>query len=950
MHTARRLLGLAIAQCLAGEAAAQDPAAVPAGERVAQLEEVVVVGSRIRRVDVETSQPVFVLEQEQLLRTGLASVGDILQDLTVHGAALNTTVNNGGDGRTLVDLRNLGPNRTLVLVNGRRWNSGLDGGVDLNSIPLSIVERIEVLKDGASAIYGSDAIAGVVNITTKSGFVGAQARAWLGEYDAGDGRMESYDFTLGAASDRADVAFNVAYVKQEPVYAGDREISAVPIYGLPPNDGRAGASQSSPDGRYSFGPAGNCAYDPAGVYPGGPGCNGRGGRPPTTRNRYDPATGAYPVANPLTDGYNFAPENYLQTPQERTSLYAQGRYQLTETIAASTEAFYNQRESSQLLAPSPFTLSTNFGPPFNLVVPADHVYNPFGQPVSFISLRPGGQSRRFSQDVDTLRIGGGLTGELALFDRSYAWDLNAVYASQEQAALSGGQLSGTRLAQALGPSFRDAAGTPRCGTPAAPIEGCVPFDAFHGAEAFTPDMLSYLYFVAQDQTQLELWDYSANLTGDLVDLWAGPLAFAAGYEYRRNYGEFTPDALLLSGGSLSGGAVGASSGLTTVDEFYAEFTLPLLVDRPGAEVFEVNAAMRYSDYNTFGETTNFKGGLRWKPVADLLLRGNYAEGFRAPTLDELYAPISEFIGDTASEPCVAGNEPTSVAGCIADGVPGGSYEPERFVYSAIDGGNAALQPETATDKSLGVVWSPRGIAGLDIALDWYRIEIENAITRTNSDFLLQTCVLQQVPEACARTARDPATGELLLVDARALNSGTLEVEGYDLTVRYAFDTRAGRFSLLWDNAYYAEYLVEVPRGAPPLSVPGNYFTFEPGWRLRSNLDFTWQRGDWEATLGTRYYPGLDEGCFLNPVYRSECSSPEVQSPVYFGAPENRIDARWYFDLQGAWSTPWNGQVRAGVQNLFDEDPPVSYSAFANSFDPQYPIPGRFWYLSYTQSF
>ncbi len=950
MHLTRKLLACALAHALSAPAIGQSVDSDDSADDATTLGQVVVVGSRIRRVDVETSQPVFTLEQEQIQRTGLVGVGDILQDLTAHGATLNTTVNNGGNGETRIDLRNLGDNRTLVLVNGRRWNTGLDGAVDLNEIPLAVVERIEVLKDGASAIYGSDAIAGVINITTRADYEGLEATAYLGENAEGDGRVESYDATMGASSERGNIVFNVSYVKQEPIFAGEREISAVPIFGLPPNDTRAGASANTPLGRYGFGPSGNCPFNPTGNYPARPGCNGRQGRPPGARNTFDPASGGYPVFDPFSNGYNFAPENYLQTPQERTSLYVQSRYDVGPAVALTTEVLYNERRSEQLLAPSPFNINVQAGPPFNFAVPADHVYNPFGQPVTALSLRPGGQFRRFQQDSDTFRAGGGLSGQFELFERSFAWDLNAVHAKQEQNDSDSGQLNGFRMIQALGPSYRDAGGVARCGTPALPIPGCVPLDAFHGPEAFTPEMLEFLYYTAQSQYDAELWNYSANLTGDLVDLPGGPLAFAAGYEYRRDSAGYVPDALLQLG-TLGGFTPQPEAGTSSVDEFYGEFVLPLLAERPFAEVLELNAAARWSDYDSFGDTTNFKGGFRWKPIGELLVRGNYSEGFRAPTIDELFAPAVAGLGLTvADDPCVVGSDPTNAANCVADGVPGGAYEPEANLYQIGFGGNHDLLPETAATKTLGVVWSPPWIGGFDLALDWYRIELDDAIAFPDPFALIQTCVFQAVPEACARTTRDPDTGELLLLDSRALNSGNLEVEGYDLTLRYSRQTTIGRFSVLWDSTYYAEYTYEIPRGATPVPVPGNYTAFEPGWRYRSNLDLAWQRGDWEAALGVRYYPGLDEGCYLDEAYVDSCSSPDVASPVFFGFPENRIDDRWYFDLQGAWSTPWNSEVRVGVQNLFDEDPPVSYSAFFNSFDPQYPVPGRFWYASYSQRF
>lgn len=945
------LIAGAVAHAVAAAASAQPAGASIEADTAAQLPEVIVVGSRIRRVDLETSQPVFVIERAQIERTGLVSVGDILQDLATSAGTLNTTVNFGGNGETRLNLRNLGENRTLVLVNGRRWNVGLGGAVDLNSIPLSIIERIEVLRDGASAIYGSDAIAGVVNITTRSDYDGLEARAYLGENEEGDGRVESYDFTVGAEGENGNVVLNASYVKQEPIHAGDRAVSAVPVFGLPATDLRAGASSNTPFGRFGFGPAGNCAFDPGGTYPEGPaGCNGRQGRPPPARNRFDPDTGGYPLFDPTIDGYNYAPENYLQTPQERTSLYVQGRFRFSDSVTATAEVLYNERRSAQLQAPVPLQVGVPFDPPLDFTIPANHIYNPFGQEVNFLALRPGGQQRHFSQDADTVRIATGLHGDFEFLDRNYAWDLSGTQSEQTVDRIDRGLIDVARLGSALGPSFRDAAGVARCGAPPSAVAGCVPLDPFHGPAAFTAEMLEYLYFAAQSSTSGELWDYGANLTGGLFDLPAGPLAFAAGYEYRREQGVSLPDALLQSG-ALSGDTVQPISGTTSVDEWYAEFSVPLLVDVAAAELLDLSLAARRSDYSTVGSTTNYKAGMRWKPVAELLVRGNYSQGFRAPSLEELFDGGGSFIDAVENiDPCVAGSDPTNPANCVADGVPGGAYEPQQGIYRVVYGGNPDLGPETAISRTLGLVWSPPWLPGFDLALDWYRIEIDDAVANPFEGDLVNSCIFDAVPAACERTLRDPASGELLEVDVSPLNSGVIDVEGYDLTLRYRVDTRAGRFAMVWDSTYYADYLIEVPSGAPVLSNVGNYFPLNPSWRYRSNLDVSWQRGDWEASFAARYYAGLDEGCFVDEDFFDACSAPDVASPIYFGFPENRIDDRWYFDAQAAWSAAWDAQVRVGIQNVFDQDPPSSLFGMPNSFDPAYPVPGRFWYLSYTQHF
>jgi iron complex outermembrane receptor protein len=298
-------IAIALAPALAGAQETSD-------KGTTTLDKIEVTGSRIKRADIETSQPIFSLSREDISAQGLTSIGDVIQNLTAGGSALNTTVNNGGNGETRVNLRNLGDQRTLVLVNGKRWvgGTGLGGAVDLNTIPTAAVERIEVLKDGASTIYGSDAIAGVVNVILRQNFDGAEANAYIGQYDKGDGNRQAYDFTIGTRSDRFSAMLGFGYVKEEPVLAGDRYISKEPTY----TTGNFYGSGTSPDGRFALCPGG---YNPAkGVCNGGQtNFNGRAGT-----FTYDGAGSAprpYVVGK---DAYNFAPDNYLVTPQERRSL------------------------------------------------------------------------------------------------------------------------------------------------------------------------------------------------------------------------------------------------------------------------------------------------------------------------------------------------------------------------------------------------------------------------------------------------------------------------------------------------------------------------------------------------------------------------------------------------------------------------------------------------------
>ncbi len=938
-------LAAAVRAAICATAATTTATPVMAQDDAEPLATITVVGSRIKRTDSETSQPVLVIERAELLKTGLTSVGDILQQLVSNGAALNTAFNNGGNGETRVDLRGLGSNRTLVLVNGRRWVTTLDGAVDLNTIPLPAIERVEVLKDGASAIYGSDAIAGVVNITTRDVYEGAEATAYLGGNGEGDGRTQAYDFTLGSTTDRANIVINASYLKQEPIFAGDREISAVPAYGFPGNNVNAGASSTTPFGRFDG------AGIPATVVliPGRPGTSPGDFRP------YDAAT----------DGFNYVPDNYLLTPQERSSMFAQGRYQLTDAIGFNTTILVNERKSEQLLAPIGFTLGPIFGN--TVTVSPQNLYNPFGVEITRAQYRNTLQRRSFNQDADTFYFGSGFDGVFDLWNRSFGWDLNAIYSDNELRDVTFGQFDLNRLRQGLGPSFIDASGTPRCGTAAAVLAGCVPVDLFGGPDAFTREMADFTGVTLKDETNKELYDYTANITGDLFELPAGPLGFAAGYEYRREQGYFLPDAITASG-ATTGSAAQPTNGGFSLDEFYAEFNVPVLKDLAFAQVLEISLAARYSDYSNFGDTTNPKAGLRWKPVDDLLVRGNWSRGFRAPSVSELFLGASDNFPDV-TDPCAESSNPQGVTlancrngiGALPPVPPG--YEPSGGQARSTVGGNPLLQPEFATSKTLGLVYSPDWASGLDVYLDWYNIEIENAISRPTAGFVLLDCYTNGELGNCANITRlADGTIAALLTNNQNLPDGT-ETEGYDLSLNYRWDSRWGQFNANWDNAYVSYYGdVGQPEGG---NVSGEYFgTTFAIWRWKSNLNLDWEHADWGARVGFRYLSALDEDCTAaanlarllgdagSPT-ANPCSDPDrfVEiGGVSTYAPVNSLGSTLYTDVQATWNTPWNGRITAGINNLFDEDPPVSYSTFINNFDPAYDIPGRFWYLRYAQQF
>ena len=950
-----------------GQAIAQDQD--QDSDNTATLDRIEVTGSRIKRADIESASPVFVIQREEIERTGLTSIGDLLQDLPIAGAALNTQFNNGGNGETRLDLRNLGSNRLLVLLNGRRFVTGLGGFVDLNNIPVAVIKRVEILKDGASAIYGSDAISGVVNIITRDDFEGMQANAYFGQFEGeNDGEIQSYDFSIGTTSDRGSVFFSASYVKNESVLAGDRRISDEPQFGT----GNAFGSFGTPQGAFFASVLG------APTLTTDPGADvaslGAAAFRPADYSAGSPGDGA--------DRFNFAPDNYLLTPQERTNIFTQGTYDVTDDIRLAVEASFNNRSSNQLLAPTPLFLGlvgSNLAA--NVGVGANNPFNPFGVELAASSWLLGRRlieagPRIFNQEVDSYRFSVGLEGSFEAFDRYFDWDTNYTYGDIRLASTDVGQINVQRVQQALSDG---------CVTD----PNCEPLNVFGGIPgnpnpsagdpgSITQAMVDFITFTAQETGGNQLRNYTANLTGELFEMPAGPLGFAAGYEYRQTEGFDQPDPLVASG-ITSGNARQPTSGSLTVNEFYVELAVPILSGVTGAERLDLSVAGRWSDYDTFGSTTNGKLGIEWQPIDDLLLRATFSQGFRAPNVSELFAgqgdsfpnlsdPCSDFNGIQTGEP----EDPSVINNCISQGVPAdGSYVQANSQIRITVGSNPNLQPETSDSFTFGFVYSPSWLDGFDLTVDYYEIELEDAISTVGAQNILNSCA--QSLELCSLIERG-AIGQITDILNAGVNVANLDVSGVDFLASYSFpETDWGFFRVVWDSAYVAEYTQVTPDFGAPEGSPDIVQNFVgqnlgdtalPRWR--SNVDLNWSYGDWEATWGIQYIQSTNETCGLPTAFGFCNIGSDSDGDGIIDTATTNVDLSQDGDLElgrGIGSTVYHDaqvsyhlseydtRLTFGVQNLFDKGPPLSTTAFANSFNvAQYRTPGRFPYVRVTVDF
>ncbi len=951
-HTLRqRMLAAAIAAvfCLPMIAHAQDTATTPDSKNAKQLQAVQVLGSRIRGAEIATQTPTTVITAQQIAQTGLTSLGDILQQLSQSGSALNTKFNSAGNfgfppdgsgvgsGSATLSLRNLGAKRTLILVDGLRWvnessASGVSAAVDLNTIPVSIIERIEILPDGASALYGSDAVGGVVNIITKRTQNGAAVSYYVGGYDKLSGGMTSTGTaSLGGKFDRGEFFIDYEHVKQNAISSGAWSQSGAACV---PGTGLANCSSATPTGRYIFIDPNTNQFENItlnGSYP-------NGAVYPTDFHNFTTA-----------DRFNFAPYNLLLTPNKRDAVFASTRYQLTDNITWYVRGLYVQRNSKNQAAPEPIFLGPGAGTgglADTVGVDVTNPYNPFGftldaNPTTgnliLIGRRPiEGGPRIFSQTVNTWEFATGLTGSFSWNDRDYFWDVNYSRGSNSATQTVQGTYNIAHIQRALGP-------VSLC------TGNCVPLNLFGGPGTLTPAMLAYIGYIEHDDSGNDIELYSANLNGPLFTLPAGDVKFATGVESRRYSGYYQPDAVVVAGES-NGVPSLPTSGAYNVNEFYLEANAPLLANQPFVEALNIDLASRYSNYSTFGGTTNSQAGLRWQVDRQLTLRGTWGQGFRAPAIGELYGSPARFDA-TLQDPCSAPiANPATAANCAALGVPA-SYSQPNPQISVTTGGNRLLQPEKARTLTWGGIYSPDWAVGtgwaqrLDITADYYRVTVRNAIQALDAQTQLDDCVASgNAGSAFCQGIHRNATGNIDAFNNTLRNIGRIDTSGADLTIKWTLpEFSFGRLSNTFGTTYVGTFSEQTSPGVYGPRKPGVEVNDSGIPRWRAVNDLMWSRGAWSADWRMRYMSGLTEDC-AGATGFSICNGPN--NTHYLGAVT-------YHDVRVSWRVPLalDLVVNAGINNLFGKEPPVCLSCSLNGYDASnYDLPGRFSYVQATLKF
>ncbi|MCC7266093.1 MAG: TonB-dependent receptor [Caulobacteraceae bacterium] len=946
-----------------GVAAAQEDAA----EASTNVEELIVTGSRIPRPNLEQPTPVTTVTEAQILNSGTSSLGDVLAQLPALSSSGTVRANSDGGadvgGLSFPDLRNLGTARTLTLVNGKRHVAGDAGdtAVDLGSIPTALVERVEVITGGASAIYGSDAVTGVLNIILKDDFEGYEVNIqgltpWDGEY----GRSWSAYATGGwnFAGDRGNVTLTASYDNQQRVMGS--EIRALRNWASIENPADTGPNDGIPDRLYKPNVQTEFFHKYGDII------------------HYNPFTGALtpitgfdaagnPVGFPPRIGdnnlfYGAFAENCATCydsdagatiiPRfDRWALASTFRYDLTENIRFKGDVKYVESNINDTFSPSFVTNSFYIDPSQQFGGPPDNAFiTPEIQ--ALIDQDPSAIYflNRINEDIGgrnsdttrkTFRVVGSLEGEFDAGFSDMTWEASYNFGRTKNRFDSKNGLIPGNFNAAID-AVRDASGQIRCRmdvpsqwyagyAPPDPTtltgEACVPFNLF-GAQNSRAAMDYVTYESTRTHTitqQVASLLFGAD-TARFLNLPGGPISLAGGLEYRKEESKNINDPFVQSGITESAPQPNAT-GSFNVKEAFIEFEAPILRDQPGFHRLSLDGAVRFADYSHAGQATAWKLGGVWAPISDLTFRGTYSKAVRAPNIVEAFSPATPGFF-SVFDPCEAGSlavDPDRAANCAALGVTFDDATDNNF--PGVASGNVNLHPEKAETYTVGFVYQPSWLTGLSLTVDYYSIEIDRAITLLDPQDAADKCVdgPDLATEYCDLIIRDPVTRQIVSVESSYLNQSALTTAGWDVQLGYARNIGEGRLTGSLNLNYLEKLRVFAFEDYPDVVDKEEGEIGDPRISFVSSLSYN--QGPWTLTW---------ESQFLSKSRRSR-DTPKERTDRPF------IEEVWYHDLIARYQVDFarGAEVYVGVNNIFDKDMPVTLTGNASiAGDTAYDLFGR----------
>ena len=926
-------------------------ATVANAEEPSIVEEVIVTGSRLRRDrDFVEVSPVATIGMDEIQNLGYLTLEQTVNRMPQLKPDTTSSTNQYGGAAMSADLRGLGASRTLVLVDGRRYIPAQDraqrrlnsGIADLASIPDMLLQSVEIVTGGASAVYGSDALAGVVNFRLRDDIRGVEARYQRGESDRGDGKTERADLVMGVGSDdgSSNMALALTWSERGTILGAQRKFSAIPFWAIADGTHVPFGASFIPGTRVGIQPAdfplinGIDLSNSDGACPSATGANTNDGV------RFD--AGGQPVPYCWeNDKFNYAGTNYLLRPIERYQVSVVGSHEFNERVEAYAQAFYVDYRQDYQMAPDA-TTPTTFGQPRGTVVIPDAPNNPLFSPAlqNFWAQNAAywdkdgdgnytvsGLGRRFEEfgprhfdyNVDAYLITAGLRGDFDFGDNSWTWDAFSQFSQNESIWTLANVLSRSALTLGLDPVI-NADGSVSCRTE---VRGCVPVNIF-GTDVLTPEMVESLRTDSVTEYRFKRKVAGATVAGDLFDLPAGAVATAFGAEYRKEMQTVRPNEAQLRGDTTTPPFPTIEEGDYDLYEVFGEARIPILNDQMGLQGLAVEGAFRYADYSTVGSVIAWSASLDMDVNEQLKVRAGYSRAIRAPNLDELYTPINAAFRPV-NDPCAAVQGPTQATKdlCVQQGVPAHVIDTlvdQRLGYSLIGGGNPNLSEEEADTLTVGFVFSPSFLPGLTMSVDYYDIEMTNAIDQVDGQALLNDCFanLDNSTVSCQAIIRNQS-GNLEEIIGPLLNLAERNVDGLDLSATYRFDNVPNWMALPNQGAtldvqtYWSWQFTNDRQQLPSLPVIdcAGYYAgtcssgpIRPSPGFRGLLRVNWTSGPVRLSPEMNYVGSLKLHPDANP------NEVGTQEPVVI------------VNLNGSWEFWGNTSLNFGINNLFDKQPPI----------------------------
>lgn len=908
------------------------------------VEEIVVTGSRIKRRDFSSPSPITTIDRETIEFTGQPTLEESLNQLPQIIPDLGRTSNNPGDGTAAINLRGMGPGRTLVMLNGRRLApSGAGTAVDVNNLPQALIQRVEIITGGASTVYGSDAVAGVVNFITRDDFTGFNIDAGYNTTGKGDADVWDINVAYGHNFSRGNITLYGGYQEREQLFASERQLTSLALFNdFETGELVSGGSSSVPEGHIRF-PEVDLGNGPASVI-----FNPDG----TFREFVDP-----------DDRYNFQPVNYLQIPLVRSSGGVFATFDLTDNYELYLESSVTRNEVRQNLAPVPVFLGVQVNIDNPVLTPEARQL--FTDNYQFMPGMAGFQLRRrlteldtrvIENDTDYWRTALGIRGEFA-----DGWDVDGwvIYTKTNGRENLLNDASASRFQQGL---LVDAT-TNQCFDPSG---GCAPLDVF-GEGRLSPEGAQFIQIPnIENIGDREFKVASVVVTGSPLDGWAGPIDVALGAEWRRDEGTFIADDILFTGDSLGYSGAAPIVGKETVTEVFGEVLIPLAVDRSWADYLALEIGGRYSDYDLAGGVNTYKIGGEWQPLNGLRFRVMHQRSVRAPNLEELFteqfSDIFTLIGtNTSRDPCSASADPVgngNAEKCIVNGMDPsqvGIFEATSgYGVNFIEGGNPELMPEEAETITAGVVISPDALPSWQLSIDWFDMELTDTIGSIDA---MQICYDQKNTEHlfCSNVRRD-ATGNIFELFEPVSNRGILRTTGIDTQVLYATDL-PGALSLLDGyaqlsvNVIWTHMLSNEQQENPVTTIIdcAGYFSWPcdfatlygtlPEDRVTTNANYV--SGPFTTHLTWRWIAGVKNGA---PIGAPLIGLPPPMLAIPSISSHNLVDLGFGYQFTDGIS------ARVGINNLLDQDAPLMADIANNTDASLYDVFGRNFYLSLAAQF